>query len=136
MNYLLDTCILIYLVTDIDKLNDEVRGILINDKSNLYISTESLKELIIKIRKHPNQFSNKKYQDFINLIKDLKINILVWDSKVLDKYVSLNINTAMNHKDPSDHIIICSTIVNNYKLISSDLKFEFYKNQGLKLIKN
>ena len=48
----------------------------------------------------------------------------------------LNINTAQNHKDPSDHIIIAQAIAHRMTLISADGKFPFYRNQGLDLVEN
>ncbi len=41
-----------------------------------------------------------------------------------------------NHFDPSDHLIISHAICNRIPLISDDVKFKFYRNQGLQLIEN
>lgn len=51
-------------------------------------------------------------------------------------YARLQLNKAMDHKDPSDHVIISHAITERIPLISSDRKFDFYRNQGLDFIKN
>ena len=51
-------------------------------------------------------------------------------------YSELEINTAQDHKDPSDHVIIAHAITEHLPLITEDDKFEFYKKQGLDLILN
>ena len=43
-------------------------------------------------------------------------------------------NEAMDHRDPSDHVIISHAITEHLTLLSSDEKFPFYRNQGLDLI--
>ena len=42
----------------------------------------------------------------------------------------------MNHKDPSDHVIIAHAMTLGMPLISSDTRFEFYRRHGLDFIFN
>ena len=51
-------------------------------------------------------------------------------------YAQLELNEAMGHKDPSDHVIISQAITEHLPLISSDTRFPFYRKQGLELIEN
>lgn len=51
-------------------------------------------------------------------------------------YAKMEINEAQGHKGPSDHVIIAHTITEHLPLISSDTRFEFYRNQGFDLIFN
>ena len=44
------------------------------------------------------------------------------------------INEAMDHRDPSDHVIIAHAITEHLTLLSSDHKFAFYRSQGLDLL--
>ena len=67
---------------------------------------------------------------------DYYIQILPLEKEVMKTYSRLRINSAMGHKDPSDHIIISHAITNRLPLISSDHKFPFYRKQGLDLIEN
>ena len=68
--------------------------------------------------------------------KDYFINILPLKEEQMRTYANLRLNTAQDHNDPSDHVIIAHAITNRIPLISDDGKFDFYRNQGLELIVN
>ena len=136
MRILLDTCVIIDLLTDFDSLGVEVLDLL-NDPSNkLYISAETPRELIVN-------FNNKKLlpkywktaEEMICAIKeDANVDILPLTEAIVLTYARLRINTAQDHRDPSDHIIISHAITEKLSLLSSDTRFWFYRNQGLDLI--
>lgn len=136
MRILLDTCVIIDLLTDFDSLGTEVLDIL-NDPSNkLYISAETPKELVVN-------FNNKnlllKYwktaEDMIYAIKEeANVDILPVTESVVLTYSRLRMNEAQDHHDPFDHIIISHAITEHLTLLSSDTRFWFYRNQGLDLI--
>ena len=58
------------------------------------------------------------------------------DIAVIETLAQLEINTAQQHNDPSDHIIISQALAHKMALVSSDTKFAFYRKQGLQLIEN
>lgn len=136
MRILLDTCVIIDWFTDPETLGDGAWDIL-NDPCNLlFISAESAKELIV-------HFNNKdllsKYwhtaEDMLRAIKEeAMIGILPLFEATMFTYSHLRLNTAQDHRDPSDHIIISHAITEHLTLLSSDQKFPFYRNQGLDLI--
>ena len=136
--YLLDTNIFVYAVQDRDSLNNDVLAILEDYESVFYMSAESVKELIVSYRN--KRLLNKQWKTAYDMVRyitdDYYITILPVDNEVMKTYSTLAINEAEDHKDPSDHIIICQAITNRMPLISSDHKFLFYKNQGLDLIYN
>jgi PIN domain nuclease of toxin-antitoxin system len=136
--YLLDTNIFVYAVQDRDSLNNDVLAILEDYESVFYMSAESVKELIVAYRN--KRLLNKQWKTAYDMVRsitdDYYITILPVDNEVMKTYSTLDINEAEDHKDPSDHIIICQAITNRMPLISSDHKFLFYKNQGLDLIYN
>lgn len=136
--YLLDTNIFVYAVQDRDSLNNDVLAILEDYESVFYMSAESVKELIVAYRS--KRLLNKQWKTAYDMVRsitdDYYITILPVDNEVMKTYSTLDINEAEDHKDPSDHIIICQAITNRMPLISSDHKFLFYKNQGLDLIYN
>ena len=73
----------------------------------------------------------------IDAIKDeFFIQILPLREEHMKTYSELELNTAQDHKDPSDHVIIAHAITENMPLVSDDGKFEFYRKQGLDLILN
>ena len=136
MRILLDTCVIIDLLTDFDSLGVEVLDLL-NDPSNkLYVSAETPRELIVN-------FNNKKLlpkywktaEEMIYAIKDeANVDILPLTEAIVLTYSRLHINIAQDHRDPSDHIIISHAITEKLALLSSDTRFWFYRNQGLDLI--
>ena len=62
MRYLLDTNIFIFLVNDTHSLSDDVSVILKDYSNTLYISVESIKELIVLIRNKKVKFKQWKTQ--------------------------------------------------------------------------
>ena len=55
MRYLIDTNIFLYLTTDIDLLDSNVKNVIYDYENTLYLSTESVKELILFYRKQKKQ---------------------------------------------------------------------------------
>lgn len=138
MRVLLDTCIFIHLATDKEMLSKDVLSVIDDYDNTLFVSAETIRELII-------QFNNGKLvskfwktaDEMVDSIKnDYYISILPLKEEHMRTYSNLRINTAQDHKDPSDHVIIAHAITEHLPLITEDSKFEFYKNQGLDLILN
>lgn len=138
MRYLIDTNIFIYLSTDTENLDSDVYSILSAPDALLYISAESVRELIIAYNN--KGWGNKKWksaEDLVNSIEEtFFIEILPIAKDVMQTYSRLSVNKAMNHKDPSDHVIISHAMTLGIHLISSDTRFPYYTRQGLKLIFN
>jgi PIN domain nuclease of toxin-antitoxin system len=138
MRILIDTCIFIHLAIDRDQLSDDVLSMLMDYDNVICMSAETPRELVI-------QYNNKKVvskfwksaKQMIDAIRDeFYINILPLREEHMKTYAELELNTAQNHKDPSDHVIIAHAITEHLPLITDDSKFEFYCNQGLDLILN
>ena len=135
---LLDTCIVLYLILERDRLNIDVEALLSDYDNQLCVSMESVKELIVAYRrKGIGRKIWKKEEDIIQMIKDdLCIQILPIREEHIRTYARLTINEAQGHNDPSDHIIIAHAITEHIPLVSSDHKFDFYIKQGLDYICN
>ena len=138
MRYLLDTNIYIYLSTDTDWLDNEVYNIIEDPTNLLYISAESVRELIVAYNN--KGWGNRRWktaEDMVRAIEeDYYIEILPLQKEVMQTYSRLRLNTAMNHKDPSDHVIISHAITLGIPLISSDTRISFYRRQGLNFVFN
>lgn len=136
MRYMFDTCAFIDATTDYKLLGPDIYA-LMEDYDNLfYISTETIKEVILKYKAR-NLWNNiwPTAEDIIDSIKnDYRFTVLPLNEDQLRTYANLQINEADGHKDPSDHLIISHAITNHIPLISRDRKFWFYKSQGLDLI--
>ena len=138
MRYLLDTCVLIHYTTDPDLLSRDVYALLDDYENRLCISAESIRELVIQFNK--GKLISKYWKTADEMIDAIKeeflVDILPLKEEHMRTYGNLRINTAQDHNDPSDHVIIAHAITNRIPLISDDGKFGFYRNQGLELIEN
>lgn len=138
MRYLIDTNIFVYLAIDIECLSKDVAALIKEPDALLYMSIESVRELIVDYRN--KGLCSKRWkseEDMVNAIeKELYIKILPLKKEHMQTYARLEINEQQGHKDPSDHVIIAHAITEHLPLISSDTRFEFYRKQGLDLIFN
>ena len=136
MRLLLDTCAVIDLLTDPDNLGQGALDIVSEPTNMLCASFETMRELIVHFN-NKNLLSKrwKTAQEMIEYVEnDLEIDFLPIRPRVGYTYANLRLNEAEDHRDPSDHIIISHAITEHLTLLSSDLKFPFYRNQGLDLI--
>ena len=138
MRYLIDTNIFVFFVADPDRLSRDVRMLLEDYDSQLSISTESVKELVVGFN-NKGLFSKrwKTAEEMVNAIEnEYYITILPVRKEHIMTYARMTLNDAQGHKDPSDHVIIAHAITEALPLISSDTRFPFYRSQGLELIVN
>lgn len=138
MRYLIDTNIFVYLATDVDSLSRDVLSLLEEPDALLYMSAESVRELIVGYRNKGLCSKRwKSVETMVNSIeKEFYIKILPLKKEHMQTYARMELNEAQGHKDPSDHVIIAHAITEHLPLISSDTRFEFYRTQGLDLIFN
>ena len=79
----------------------------------------------------------KTAQDMlISIENDYGIRILPTNLSHVMTYARMRLNTAQDHKDPYDHMIIAHAMTERLTLISSDSRFPYYRRQGLKLVEN
>ena len=138
MRYLIDTNIFVFLSLVPDSLSRDVLALLEDYDSQLYISTESVKELVVGFN-NKGLFSKrwKTAEEMVNAIEnEYYITILPVRKEHIMTYARMTLNDAQGHKDPSDHVIIAHAITESLPLISSDTRFPFYRSQGLELIVN
>ena len=138
MRYLIDTNIIVYMISDPDLLDKDVKELIAEPDALLYASAESAKELVVTYR-NKGLFSKrwKSPEDMLRSIEDEHyIQFLPTKMEHIYTYSRMEINERQCHKDPSDHLIIAHAITEHLPLISSDTRFEFYRSQGLDLIFN
>lgn len=138
MRYLIDTNIYIYLATDQDSLSQDVFDFLNEPDAILCVSAETVRELIVAYRN--KGWGNRRWKNTEDMVRSIEedyfVEILPLQKEVMRTYSRLRINTAMNHKDPSDHVIIAHAMTLGIPLVSSDTRFPFYQKQGLQLLFN
>lgn len=138
MRYLIDTNIFIFVATDPCRLSRDVKHILSDYETQVCISMESVKELIVAYKNRG--FDMRKWHsadEFIRAVRDdYHFTILPIGIETMETYSRPRLNVAEEHWDPSDHVIISQALTEKLPLISSDHKFLFYRKQGLDLIYN
>lgn len=138
MRYLIDTNIFVYLATDPELLSNDVTALIEEPDALIYMSAESVKELIVGYRN--KGLCSKRWKSPSEMVAAIEneyyINILPVTKEHMKTYAGMELNEAQGHKDPSDHVIIAHAITEKLPLISSDRRFEFYRKEGLDLIFN
>ncbi len=133
---ILDTCAVIDLITTPRLTDLDFWEVLDAPDTMVYASFETARELIV-------HFNNKRLlskrwhtaEDMLTSIeRNYGIEFLPLRRDTAYTYAGLQLNEAMKHYDPSDHIIIAHAITEKLVLLSSDQKFPFYRSQGLELI--
>ena len=126
MNIIIDTHIFLWLLNDPSKIDKSYFKYLEDVNNNIYLSSMSMVELVIKtsIGKLKIDFD---IEQAANTMGVEVISFNAGDALQLSKI-------PLHHKDPFDRMIIAQTISNNYSLISDDLKFTLYAENGLNLI--
>lgn len=138
MRYLIDTHIFIWYARERENLSQDVQAILDDYESEIFVSSETLKELVILWNNKPH--IRRWWKSPLDLIRSVEdeygFKVLYLHKEHYETYARLEINEAQEHYDPSDHLIISHAICNRMPLISDDAKFPFYRKQGLELIEN
>lgn len=138
MRYLLDTHIFIWYAKEQHKLSRDVLSILENWENQLYVSSETLRELVLLWNKKPE--IRRWWKSPLELIRDVEdgygIKVDYLHREHYETYARLRINEAQEHYDPSDHLIISHAMTNRMPLISADTRFPWYTAQGLDLVYN
>lgn len=122
--YLLDTHILIWWMSKNSKLSEKISNILRNPHNQLFISTASIWEIIIKRAKK----RLKVPQDIEKALKTSGFQLLPMQLSHVLKIETL----PPIHHDPFDRMLIAQSNVENLTLITSDQKFWQYKLNLLK----
>ena len=138
MRYLLDSNVFVFLSTDVELVSSEVITALNEPDAWLYMSSASVMELVIGYNNH--SFDTRRWKSAEEMVesigKEFFIDILPFREEHLLTFARLRANIAKGHKDPFDHMIISHAITERMTLVSSDLRFPFYKRQGLDLLFN
>lgn len=136
MRTLIDTCVVIDWATDPKALDDGVWDILDDPENRIFISAETVRELVVNFNNRGMLHKHwKTAKDMLEAIEnEYGVEVLPITRNVVGTYTSLRLNEAQDHRAPSDHIIISHAITEHLPLISSDTKFPFHRSQGLELI--
>ena len=135
MRYLVDTNLLVNIVEN-KYISDNIRYLLDDYESVIYISSESVIEFIHLIQH--NKIKPSKgivVVDVFDFIENQLGFIVKYVQREHLKMLA-KLGLVDNHTDPSDRLIIAMAITEKIPCISSDAYFPKYKKQGLELILN
>ena len=134
MTYLLNTHILLWVLTDNPKLNATVRAILTDETHEFFLSTESIRELIIKAKTGKLTLPIDIDSLLFELQNEFGLRLLTIEARHLKQLYVLE--TPATHKDSFDHLLISQAIADKLTLTSADRNFPYYQAQGLQLVVN
>ncbi len=136
MRLMLDTCVIIDLLIDMDNLSKGAQELIEDPDNLLFASAESMRELVVHFnnKKLLNRYWKTSEELLRTVENELNIEFLPVRPDVGYAYSRLRLNFGQDHRDPSDHMIIAHAITERLPLLSSDEKFPFYRAQGLDLI--
>jgi PIN domain nuclease of toxin-antitoxin system len=133
---MIDSNILIFVVSDPDELTREVKDIL-DDHSNLiYISSRCVEELMhLQQSGRLNVKMWKSAEDIIHtIVDDFDFGIKHTGNEHL--FTLARLPLLPDHRDPTDRIAIAQAITEKMPIISSDREFQRYRRYGLELVFN
>ncbi|MCL1932541.1 MAG: type II toxin-antitoxin system VapC family toxin [Candidatus Azobacteroides sp.] len=136
-SYLLNTHIFIWLLTDSDKLNNNIREDIEYFQYPCYVSIETLLEIVIlqSGKKMVLDYNLEKIADYLKTVQIQILPLEISHVKALSKLPTNKIDKQI-HDDPFDRILIAQAIAEKLTIISSDGKFPPYCDYGLKLLIN
>ena len=118
MNIIIDTHIFLWLAADLQKINQKHLKYIKNIENNIYLSSLSIAEIMIK-----KSIGNLDFEgDILRVLDEMGIDILDFDAR---SALMLGL-LPFYHRDPFDRMIISQAITKKYKIISADKKFKLY----------
>lgn len=132
MNLLLDTHVMIWLVTSPNLLSKAIKNLIVKDDTILHTSTVSYWELSIKYGL--GKIDLKEYTPVMikdELINQVQVKIMELGIEDTATFYQLNGNY---HRDPFDRMLIWQAIRNNYIFITDDTNIKKYMSEGLKVL--
>jgi PIN domain nuclease of toxin-antitoxin system len=120
---LLDTCTLLWLVSDQDSLSQNAKKIIVKNASTLFVSAISGFEIAIKNRNRQYDLPLPAMEFYTNALEFHGIHEIPITGKIVIQSVLL----PQLHNDPCDRIIIATSMMNSLKILTCDSLISKYK---------
>jgi len=124
MNLLLDTHSLLWCIENHPALSNTALLLIDNPKNNVFVSIISFYEVAIKVNIGKMKLG-KSIEEFYSQTQAANITILPISPNYLTTFACLPL--FPNHKDPFDRFIIATAITEKVPILTTDTKFNFYK---------
>jgi PIN domain nuclease of toxin-antitoxin system len=122
VKYLLDTHIFIWWITDNPKLSPNVRNVISEEVNDLYLSSASIWEMMIKSKLQKLQLTDNPKAFIKEQVKTNSINIL--DVKMVHSFETYELPDI--HKDPFDRMLIAQAKIEKLTIITTDSYIKRY----------
>jgi PIN domain nuclease of toxin-antitoxin system len=125
MNLLLDTHVLLWLISNSALLSQPVKSLFSEPKNEFYLSLASVWEMAIKIKIGKLQIPSPLKQFILEQLPQNEVKIL----NIKLEHVVEVADLPLHHRDPFDRLIIAQALVENMPIISVDKVFDAYDVQ-------
>jgi PIN domain nuclease of toxin-antitoxin system len=122
MRLLLDTCAVLWFLTNDPKLSTQAKTTIEGPGNQRWLSPISLMEIALKVRIRKLPLPASFAVMFPALLNLNRIELFPIDSHQIEPLTTL----PFHHKDPFDRLIIAQTMVENVSLVSVDSNFDAY----------
>jgi PIN domain nuclease of toxin-antitoxin system len=127
MEYLIDTHVCIWAISDKEKLSATVKAILEDVEVRILVSQASLYEIAVKLSIGKFSGFEVSFTEFIESVYSAGFEILPFKIEHLVAYT--NFNFPENHRDPFDRLLIATSFFEKTSFITKDEKFESYQDR-------
>lgn len=126
MRLLLDTHIVLWILTNDVKIPDKVRELLASEENEVYYSTASTWEIAIKHGIHPDKMpiSGRKFTEYCRRAGFHVLNVK--DEHVHSLETLKRKENAPRHNDPFDRIMVVQARTENMKFVTHDSLIPWY----------
>ena len=127
MNLLLDTHIALWAIIDDPRLPAKARELISDRYNNIYYSTVSVWEILLK-SSSPNNNFHLSPSDFVQYCEESGYYPLNMAAKHVIEASKLNSSDAESHghKDSFDRLLLAQAKSENYSFLTHDTKMQFY----------
>lgn len=123
MQYLLDTCAVLWLAVDGGPLGDAILADLESPNNEVFVSAITAAELACLVRKNRIELPTHWRRWYRHAIEINGWNVLPVDLEIIEEAYSL---PGDFHPDPADRILVASARLHQFTLITGDQKILDY----------
>jgi len=131
MKILLDTHVLLWLLSDDEMISAEVKNLINDEKNQIFFSPISILEVEIKLSAHPDKMTVGG-EDVVNFCNESEFICL--PIKISHILAVKNLKRPENvppHKDPFDRLMLAQAIAENMIFMTHDKRIAEYSSQNI-----
>ncbi|MBK9264918.1 MAG: type II toxin-antitoxin system VapC family toxin [Polyangiaceae bacterium] len=128
MKLLLDTCVLLWLMGDREKLSNECIRALSSEDAELFVSAISAFEIAVKVRKGKLVLPLSAREWFSAALRTHRIV----ERPITSAIAAFSCEVPLSHNDPADRMIVATAMLEGLTLITSDSLIQ--SSPGLSII--